>query len=506
MYYYKRTFFALVFSLLLILIIALVVSNAFTNKVKKEEKEKITLWVHAVQKRSQLIEDTKIIFDQINELEQYKAQQLADAYQHIIEMPDNTDLRLYERIIRDNETIPYLLVDEEGNITNSRNISEDYLAQIVGRDKQDLNLDTSEFKKITIRYLPEHYIYLYYKESNISTKLNELLIENFENFTNDVIQNQPSGPVIVTNSERTHVYAFGNIDSNIVRSPKALAQALDDMGRQQKPFPIKYGPHKAYVYYEDSVILRTARFFSIFSYGATSIIFVCMIIMLMYNRQTEKDRLWAGLTKETAHQMGTPLSALIAWTEILKKEDVRPEIISEIEKDVQRLDIVSRRFSNIGSIPETKRENIQDTVQEFAEYFGNRISKKINIEIQSYPEPLYANINKNLFTWVLENLGRNSVDAMEGEGKIRITYGTDKKHIWIDFCDTGKGMSRKNTKKIFLPGFTTKKRGWGVGLTFCQRIIQSYHHGKIVVHHTEPGKGTTFRIFLPTRQTACKKS
>ena len=164
---------------------------------------------------------------------------------------------------------------------------------------------------------------------------------------------------------------------------------------------------------------------------------------------------------------------------------------------MERLNVVSRRFSNIESTPELERMEIVERINHFISYFKTRISGKITIELHAADTPLYANLNGNLFEWVLENMGKNAVDAMEGEGFIRISCGKDKKNIWIDMQDNGKGMSRKNARRVFMPGFTTKTRGWGVGMTLCQRIIQSYHHGRIEVKRTEPGKGTTFRITLP---------
>lgn len=505
MLYQKRTIIVLLLIFSGTFIGLLIFSNSLIEKLKIEEKTKITLWVSAVQKRSQLMDDTKYMFDRIDSIESSRARLLASAYQHIIEIPSYVNMTFYEQLINSNQSIPYILTDEEGNINASKNVTEAYLESINTPEKLKKALKNESYETIPINYLPGHYIYLHYKESNVSADMRRLLFKSFESFASDVIRNAPSMPVIVTDSTRTRVFTFGNVDSSVVKDPALLAATLAKMSRQLQPFHIKYGPYNAYVYYEESSVLRMTRMFPYLMGSVLIVFFIILLTILLYNRQVEKNRLWTGLTKETAHQMGTPISALMAWTEILKTEDVNPDIVREIEKDVERLNVVSRRFSNIESVPELQQEDIVEKIRTFTEYFRNRISSKIRMEIQAEETPLYAHINDNLFGWVLENLGRNAVDAMEGEGLIRISCGRERKNIWIEFSDNGKGMSRENARKIFMPGFTTKKRGWGVGLTLCQRIIQTYHHGKIEVKHTEIGKGTTFRITLPEEPKKQKK-
>lgn len=505
MLHQKRTIIILLLIFSSTFIGLLIFSNSLIEELKIEEKNKITLWVNAVQKRSQLINDTKYMFDRIDSIENSRARLLASAYQYIIDLPSYVNMTFYEQLINSNKSIPYILTDEDGNINASRNVSDEYLKSINTPEKLKKILKEEKYETLSINYLPGHYIYLHYKESNITADLRRLLFKNFESFTNDVIRNAPSVPVIVTDSSLTRVFTFGNVDSTVVKDAALLSRTLEKMSRNLQPFPIKYGPYDAYVYYEESSVLRMTRIFPYLLGSAIIVFFVILLTILMYNRQVEKNRLWTGLTKETAHQMGTPISALLAWTEILKTEKVNPEIITEIEKDVERLNVVSRRFSNIESVPELKQEDIVEEIQAFTNYFKNRISSKISMEIQAEEKPIYARMNSNLFGWVLENLGRNAVDAMEGEGQIRIRCGKERKNIWIEFSDTGKGMSRENARKIFMPGFTTKKRGWGVGLTLCQRIIQTYHHGKIEVKHSEIGKGTTFRITLPENPKIKKK-
>ena len=498
MYYHKRRIIILLLTFSIIFIGLLAFSNHLMKSLRNSEKNMIILWADAVQKRSQLMQDTRDIFQQIDSMEHNRAKIYATAYQRINELPNHVDLTFYEQLINSNTSIPYILTDKDFNINASRNFSEDELEKINTKEKLQKAMREEEWETIPIRFLPGEYIYLHYKESKVSANMRKLLVENYKSFTNAVIQNVPAAvPVIVTDTSSRRVFAYGNVDSNLIKNPASLEKVLNQMKRQLTPFPIKFGQYPAYVYYEESNILKMTRYFP-YLWGASIIIFfIILIIILLYNRQMEQNHLWTGLTKETAHQLGTPISALMAWTELLKSENINPDILSEIRKDVERLDTVSRRFSNIESVPELKRMDIVERIQYFINYYKARISSKIQIELDHNGESLYANINENLFEWVLENLGRNAVDAMEGQGFIRITCGKAKKKIWIDIQDTGKGMSRQDAKKVFLPGFTTKTRGWGVGLTLCQRIVKSYHNGEIEVRKTEIGKGTTFRITLP---------
>lgn len=502
---YKRTFVILLLAFSLLFMGLLLFSKHLVSELQVEEKNKVSLWVGTVQKRAQLMEDIQAVFEQLDSMENERAHLFAMAYRRIIDLPGHVDLTFYEQFINSNKSIPYILADEEGHINATRNISDAYMETINTPEKLKKALKDEQYETIPISYLPGQYIYLHYKESNLSVRLRKLFVENFESFTNDVIQNAPSVPVIVTDTTRSEVFTFGNVDSSLIRNPEKLSLTLADMERKITPFRIKYGSNQALVFYEDSLVLRMTRIFPYILGASILVFFIILIIGLLYNQHLEHNYLWAGLTKETAHQLGTPLSALMAWAELLKNEQVNPEIVNEIEKDIGRLNIISRRFSNIESQPEMQHTDIVETIRNFMDYFRHRISSKINIEVLAETEPLYTFINVNLFEWVLENLGRNAVDAMEGEGDIRIICGKERRQIYIDFKDNGKGISRKNMRKIFQPGFTTKKRGWGVGMTLCQRIIQSYHHGSIEVRQTELGKGTTFRITLPEKAPRLRK-
>ena len=219
---------------------------------------------------------------------------------------------------------------------------------------------------------------------------------------------------------------------------------------------------------------------------------------LIYTKNAEQNRLWAGLSKETAHQLGTPISSLMAWNQYLESIGAEDDITKEMNKDINRLSVIAERFSKIGSKPELHLEYLNSTVQRSLGYMSSRISGKVKIRLDLPEDDMGVMISEPLFEWVIENLTKNAVDAMEGEGEITITTGTDKDKVWVEVSDTGRGIPRKNFKKVFAPGYTTKKRGWGLGLTLVKRIIEEYHKGKIFVKESEVGKGTTFRIELPS--------
>jgi len=218
------------------------------------------------------------------------------------------------------------------------------------------------------------------------------------------------------------------------------------------------------------------------------------------SRVAEQNRLWAGLTKETAHQLGTPLASLMAWIDYFKNSPVweeNKEVIMELDKDVKKLQVVTERFSNIGSTPVIKAENVYNAVEETITYLRPRISSKVEIKLNSHAENIEAMLNKPLFEWVVENICKNAVDAMKGQGMISIDIVKEsEKYVFIDISDTGKGMEKGMFKKVFNPGFTTRKRGWGLGLTLAKRIIEGYHQGRVFVNASELGKGTTFRVVL----------
>ncbi len=255
-----------------------------------------------------------------------------------------------------------------------------------------------------------------------------------------------------------------------------------------------------YIYYEDSRLLKSLSIYPYVQVLVTVVLAVILYMAVIYTKRAEQNRVWVGLSKETAHQLGTPISSLMAWVELLQATGTDPEITTEMDKDVKRLSVIADRFGKIGSKPEMELEYINDTVSRSLDYMKSRVSGKVSINMHLSEDDHGVRLSKPLLAWVMENLTKNAVDAMQGEGRIDITTGADKNRVWIEVKDTGKGIARKNFKTVFNAGYTTKKRGWGLGLTLVKRIVEEYHGGRIYVKESELGKGTTFRIEFPMAQ------
>ena len=251
------------------------------------------------------------------------------------------------------------------------------------------------------------------------------------------------------------------------------------------------------VCYDDSLMLKRLSYYPYVQLGVVMIFVVIAIFALLTSKRAEQNKVWVGLSKETAHQLGTPISSLMAWTEILKESYPDDDLIPEMDKDVKRLQLIADRFSKIGSLPEPVPSCMNDVIGHVVEYMSRRTSKKVEMKCVLPEEPVIVKMNASLFEWVIENLCKNAVDAMEGKGLITVVMTEDNSKVAIEVSDTGKGIARKNLQSVFQPGFTTKQRGWGLGLSLAKRIVEEYHKGKIWVKSSEIGKGTTFRIELP---------
>lgn len=274
---------------------------------------------------------------------------------------------------------------------------------------------------------------------------------------------------------------------------------IAEMGQEHPPIEFVVGKDKGYVYYSNSVVVKQLRYFPYVLLGTFLIFGSLAYIAYSSSRKAEENRVWVGLAKETAHQLGTPISALMAWVEVLRTNpEFDASIGDEMEKDVKRLETITTRFSNIGSIPQMSQEKISEMVEDTLKYLERRISTKVKVHFSSeIPDNVTVEVNRHLFEWVIENLCKNAVDAMSGKGKLFVSIlPLNKNRIAIDVTDTGKGISQSNLRKIFKPGFSTKKRGWGLGLTLAKRIIENYHNGRLYVKETQIDKGTTFRIIL----------
>ena len=250
------------------------------------------------------------------------------------------------------------------------------------------------------------------------------------------------------------------------------------------------------VCYDESLMLKRLEVYPYVQFGVFIVFLAVALFALLSMKRSEQNRVWVGLSKETAHQLGTPISSLMAWTEMLRSTYPDDELVPEMSKDVHRLEVIAERFSKIGSLPETTPENLGEALRRVVDYIGRRSSERVVINLRLPERPITVRMCSPLFEWVIENLCKNAIDAMNGEGRIDIHVAQTDERVYIDVEDTGKGIQKSLFASVFSPGFTTKKRGWGLGLSLAKRIIESYHKGRIYVKHSELNKGTTFRIEL----------
>lgn len=304
-------------------------------------------------------------------------------------------------------------------------------------------------------------------------------------------------PIIITEADGK-IHDDANISYSSERRDAVLAKELQKMKANIEPIRIDLSEgNYQLVYYDESNILRNLRYYPWVQLFVIIIFIVVAYFAFNATQQAEQNQVWVGMSKETAHQLGTPISSLMAWTELLKLKDVDPELIKEFEKDTQRLERITERFSKIGSKPELLRVNLVEVLQSTVSYLKTRSSSKVIFETSfAENESIEVPLNAALFSWVIENLCKNAIDAMGNAGKISININEKEEQVTIDISDTGVGVAKSQFKTIFQPGFSTKKRGWGLGLSLAKRIVEIYHRGKIFIKSSEIGKGTTFRIIL----------
>ncbi len=315
-----------------------------------------------------------------------------------------------------------------------------------------------------------------------------------------IIQENSSIPTILTD-EIGEVIGSRNLPEKKHNQDVFLKKQLEIMKEQHEPIKIEAKINgevilTQYLYYKDSYILSQLRYYPLIQLIAFFIFIAISYLLFSRSRRLEQSQVWAGMAKETAHQIGTPLSSLMAWVELLKYKEGMQEISSEIDKDVKRLETITERFSKIGSQPKLKKENIFEVLSRSVNYLQSRLSTNVEITLNNQSEDAMAPISTPLFEWVIENICKNATDAMKGKGAINILVSNNTSFINIEISDTGKGLSKNDYKRIFQPGFSTKKRGWGLGLSLSKRIIENYHMGKLYVKSSEINKGTTFCISL----------
>lgn len=385
---------------LALIVTFLLISNSIVKQLAHQERERMNIW--------------------------------AEATERLASTETNTDFEFLLGIIRQNNSIPVLVADHNGNVVEFRNFNLP--------DKNDK--DKFSFYDIS---------------------------EENRNYLNSRLERMTGGRKIAD-------VAKGN------------DHFIEVKGMENS---------RLYIVYEDSILLRRLSLYPYIQLGVMIAVVLVIYLIFVYTKRAEQNRVWVGLSKETAHQLGTPISSLMAWTQYLEAIEVDKSVTDEIDKDVRRLRTIAERFSKIGSRPEMELDYLNEATGRALEYMKSRVSGKVQITLHPAEDDSAVMISPPLFAWVMENLTKNAVDAMDGEGSIDIRTGQDRDMAFVEVTDTGKGIAKKNFRNVFRAGFTTKKRGWGLGLTLVKRIIEDYHRGKIYVKWSEPGVGTTFRIEIP---------
>ncbi len=470
-------------------LVALWQVKSIADTIRRDEEEKVRLWAAAISQRAHMMEATQHFFEEATLDEHRKMRLYTDILQSFNRTDMGSDMEFslaYVRYIVDSSHTPII-------ITTARDSVITVPQELAGQKLEGALLEEYSQNPPFSYNLWGMPMTLYYKESLYYTQLREVLDNFTRSFLQDITQNSIKVPVCIVDSAG-QVLGYGKIDGEGMQAKgKWFAKEFNN-----EPIDITLPDGtRAKVYYEDTPLLRSLGWLPIFYFFIGFVLVVVSYYLFRTARSAEQNRIWVGLAKETAHQLGTPLSSLSGWVEYLRGKEFKEEYAVEVEKDLRRLDIITHRFSKIGSVPELKEEDVRAATLAAVEYLQSRSPRKVKFSV-TFPEgePFLAPLNSYLFQWVIENLCKNAVDAMEGEGSISIVASQDARKIYIDISDTGRGMSPKVQRHIFDSGFSTKTRGWGLGLPLARRIVNQYHRGRLYLKYSIPGQGSTFSIEL----------
>lgn len=484
------------FTMALVIVgVSLYYTKSLVDKIAEEERNKVEIWATAIKKRSALVQYTSKLFEKLQKGERKKIDLYLEATKYLAR-PDITDVSFALNVLNDNTTVPVILTDKDGKITSHRNID---IPEGVDEDsflKDQLADMNAQYAPIEIVYYGNSRVYLYYKDSRLFSELKTTFADLKQSFISELMINAASSPLILLDSASGRVLEYGNVSLNILEDPAKLKAKLALMAEQHEPLEVEISGKKALVYYEDSFLLTQLTYYPFAQIGVVGLFILISYLLFSTARKAEQNQVWVGMSKETAHQLGTPLSSMLAWVELLKEDPKNRMIGEELEKDVARLQVVTDRFSKIGSQPDLSDEDLLPLLKEAVTYFKHRNGKNVEFTTDFPSSSVIVTLNYSLFEWVIENLIKNALDAMEGKGTLHVEVKDTGTKVFIDVTDSGKGIPSKDFNTIFQPGVTSKKRGWGLGLSLSKRIVKEYHNGKIFVLRSELGVGTTFRIAL----------
>ena len=450
------------------------------------------LWANAISQKAQLVNYSEEFFAHVALDEHRKMEMYTNILRSFDRMGENTDADFsldYVRYIVDSSETDIIITNRDSIITVPSELAGQKLE---GQLREDFSHNE-----------PFHYriwgmpMTLYYKESRVYTELRAVLDGFNESLLNEITNNSVFVPVLIVDSLQGEVLGSGNIPVQEFNTTEKLAEKLCEMAQANDPIEFRLANNKrAYLYYENTPMLKWLRWVPILYVFVFLVLVLITYYLIQTSRGMEQNRIWVGMAKETAHQLGTPISSLLAWTQYLEGKTFDSNYAKEVNKDINRLETITHRFSKIGSVPELQPENVCATIQEAINYLQTRVSRKVKF-VTNYPEEdIKVPLNAYLFQWVIENICKNAIDAMDGKGTFTVIVSSDSHYVYVDLADTGKGMSPSVQRKVFDSGFTTKQRGWGLGLSLAKRIINQYHKGRIFVKYSVEGQGTVFRIVL----------
>ncbi len=505
---------------LLILALAMVavsffLSNAIVVKIGERERARVEQWADAIQQKLELVRLTNRTFTQLRDKERREMQLWVDATKEISKespLDQIPDFSFPLKIIDENKDIPVILMDNEDNISGSRNIDLDTTLftknspNIKPKELQGIIDDSlRELAKIWVKNEKYFKVEVFegltmtyaFNDSKELVRLERERDSLIQAFNRELIENEELVPVILV-EELTNKIIGTNISQEEI-SKKGQVKLMTQLKLQNDPILIDFkSGSRNLLYFDDSPELKQLQYYPYIVFFIVGLFVLIGYLVFSTFRRAEQNQVWAGMAKETAHQLGTPLSSLMAWIQLLESQNVDSSILKEMQKDVDRLEKVTDRFSKIGSGTILKPSDINITVRSVLDYLRPRISQQIEINLQSAKEQIVKH-NAPLIEWVVENIAKNAVDAMENKGVLDVNIHDAKGWVYIDISDTGKGIASNQFKTIFKPGFSTKKRGWGLGLSLVKRIVNEYHKGKVYVLQSEPNVKTTFRIALPKK-------
>jgi len=491
-------------------------SNQIVNKVAQKEKERVTQWADAISRKADLVNLTNSAFEELRENERNKVELWTLSMQEV-----NKDLNDYSfvlDVLKRNSELPMIIVNQNNEIENTYKMDDldsIFRQNLKNKIGESENLDTLVKQKIedslrqcidvwskthsplTLDLFGDDKQAVYYYDSKKLVNLSISRDSLFNAFTNELVNNEDLVPVLLVDKNSRTLIASNREDISDTISISSLDKKVKNLSSSNDSIVINIGANKqGVIYYEHSEELTILKYFPYVQFFIIGLFILIGYLVFSTFRKAEQDQVWVGMAKETAHQLGTPISSLMAWVQLLEAQGIEPSTIIEMNKDIDRLNTVTNRFSKIGSKAILKPENVVSVVESSVNYLRLRISDKVELTFYADQNEIIAPINVSLLEWVIENITKNAVDATEGKGRISITLKQIENEVIIDIEDTGKGIAPSKIKTVFQPGYTTKSRGWGLGLSLVKRIVEEFHKGKIFVLKSELNIGTTFRIIL----------